>query len=104
MLHPEETFGIIDWEFATRGDPAEDLAIVTRGVRRPFQIEDGLDRLLDAYARAGGTDVTATEVHFHELCLVTGQYRASLDPQARGHAPEQELNMVRGVLRRALKR
>lgn len=103
MLHPEETFGIIDWEFATRGDPAEDLAIVTRGVRRPFQIEDGLDRLLDAYARAGGTDVTATEVHFHELCLVTRQYRASLDPQARGHAPEQELNMVRGVLRRAMR-
>jgi len=40
MLHPEEPFGIIDWEFATRGDPAEELAIVTRGVRRPFQKEE----------------------------------------------------------------
>jgi len=29
---------VINWEYATRGDPAYDLAIVTRGVEQPFQI------------------------------------------------------------------
>jgi thiamine kinase-like enzyme len=28
---------VIDWEYAIRGHPAYDLAIVTRGTRRPFQ-------------------------------------------------------------------
>ncbi len=39
---PDLRPGIIDWEFALRGDPAMDLAVVTRGVRRPFQIDKGL--------------------------------------------------------------
>ena len=39
---------VIDWEYAVLGDPAHDLAIVTRGVKRPFQVDRGLDKLLDA--------------------------------------------------------
>jgi hypothetical protein len=42
-----------------RSGPAYDLAIVTRGVRQPFQIGGGLGRLLDAYAAAGGASVSA---------------------------------------------
>ena len=45
---------VIDWEYATRGDPAYDLAIVTRGVKQPFQIAGGLDRLRDAYRAQSG--------------------------------------------------
>ena len=66
---------LIDWEYARRGDPAHDLAIVTRGVRRPFQVEGGFDRLLDAYREASRRDIHPHEVRFHELCLLLGLYR-----------------------------
>ena len=45
LLHPSDRsptevelreVGVIDWERATRGDPAYDLAITTRGTARPF--------------------------------------------------------------------
>jgi aminoglycoside phosphotransferase (APT) family kinase protein len=54
FLGIDEPVGVIDWERAEAGDPAYDLAIVTRGVRQPFQVANGLERLLDAYAGAGG--------------------------------------------------
>jgi aminoglycoside phosphotransferase (APT) family kinase protein len=43
------SIGVIDWEAARLGDPAYDLAIITRGRRKPFGYTDGLFRLLDAY-------------------------------------------------------
>ncbi len=60
---------VIDWEFATRGDPAWDLAVVTRGVRRPFQIEHGLGKLLEAYNARSAHPILEPEVRFHEICL-----------------------------------
>jgi len=45
----------------------------------PFQIDGGLMRLLDAYPRAGGISLEPARVHFHELCLVAGWYRESLE-------------------------
>ena len=101
---PDLRPGIIDWEFALRGDPAMDLAVVTRGVRRPFQIDRGLDRLLDSYATAGGVDLTAAEVHFWELCMAAHWHRDALDAKRRVHPPEQELRRVRSVLERAIAR
>jgi len=90
---------VIDWESAMRGDPAYDLAIVTRGVRQPFQIGGGLDELLDAYAAHGGRAVTREHVRLHELCLFAGWYREAL--AGRGaHPPEVELDRTRGLLRR----
>jgi aminoglycoside phosphotransferase (APT) family kinase protein len=88
--------GVIDWEYATRGDPAYDLAIVTRGVRRPFQLADGLDRLLEAYARAG-KNVTSAHVRVHELALAGGWYRDSADRFPR----EERLAQLRRVLEMA---
>src|SRR5260370_42684213 len=35
----------VDWECAQSGDAAYDLAIVTRGVRRPLRVANGLQRL-----------------------------------------------------------
>ena len=54
FVYPDQLPTVIDWEFCRMGDPAYDLAVITRGVRRPFQMERGLDRLLQAYAAAGG--------------------------------------------------
>jgi aminoglycoside phosphotransferase (APT) family kinase protein len=70
LLHPDKPPAVIDWEYAQFGDPAYDLAIVTRGVRQPFQVAHGLDLLLDAYAARGSRPITALDIHLYELCLV----------------------------------
>lgn len=61
--------GLLDWEYAEVGDPADDLAIVTRGARRPFQVSGGLERLMDCYNHRTGRRITVREVRLHELCL-----------------------------------
>jgi aminoglycoside phosphotransferase (APT) family kinase protein len=63
LLGVDDRDAVIDWEYAQFGDPAYDLAIVTRGVWRPFQIEKGMERLLEAYAKAGGAEVTRAHVN-----------------------------------------
>ncbi len=78
FLGIDEPVGVIDWERAEVGDPAHDLAIVTRGVRQPFQVANGLERLLDAYARAGGRPLAPSRVSFYELGLLAAQYKAAL--------------------------
>lgn len=100
LLWPGERPAVIDWEYALRGDPAYDLAIVTRGVRRPFQVDRGLDRLLEAYAAAGGLPLTAADVHFYELCLAAGWYREARSGKGP-HPPDQERQRLRGILSRA---
>ena len=100
LVFPDEDPAVIDWEFCRMGDPAYDLAIVTRGVRRPFQMDRGLDRLLDAYAAAGGDPILRPEVHFYELCLAARWYLEAL--QGTGsEPPEQTLARLGSILRRA---
>lgn len=69
---PGQTPAVIDWEYTALGDPAYDLAIVMRGARRPFQMDRGLDRLLEAYRGARGPFITARDVHFYEVCIAAG--------------------------------
>jgi len=69
--------GVLDWEFASLGDPAWDLAIATRGVRRPFQLANGFEKLLDAYHDAGGQPISARDVRRCELVLVAGWYQGA---------------------------
>lgn len=97
-----EPLAVIDWSEARLGDPAHDLAIVTRGTKKPFQSPRGLQRLLDAYNERSEETVTAPEVHLHELCLVAG----FLHQEIEDHGPDAprvaaERNRLRGVLRRA---
>jgi aminoglycoside phosphotransferase (APT) family kinase protein len=100
LLDPNGPPAVIDWEYAHRGDPAHDLAIVTRGAKQPFQVNDGLGKLLEVYRRNGGAAVTRAHVHIHELCLAANWYREAL--AGRGiHPPEQELMRLSAVLRRA---
>lgn len=98
LLDPEHPPALIDWEYSRRGDPAYDLAIVTRGVRRPFQMAGGLQRLLEAYARNGGCAVQAEHVHVHEIGILGAQYRDSFG--ASGDQTEQPLTQLRSLLRR----
>ena len=98
---PDDPPGVIDWHCASRGDPAYDLAITTRGLRRPFKQAGGMARLLEAYAKAGGEPLKPAAVHLHELCLAANWYRQSLDPETRVHPPEEELKRLGGIFRRA---
>jgi aminoglycoside phosphotransferase (APT) family kinase protein len=100
LLGLSEPDAVIDWEYAQFGDPAYDLAIVTRGVRRPFQADRGMDRLLEAYARAGGAELERTHVRLHELALAARWYRDALRGESP-HAPAQQLQFLRSLLRRA---
>lgn len=72
LLSPGDTPALIDWEYCAIGDPAYDLAVVTQGVKRPFQIDRGTERLLEAYGSNGGGRVAALDVHFYEVCLAAG--------------------------------
>ena len=99
LLAVDDPNHVIDWEYALRGDPAYDLAIVTRGARRPFQIAGGLTLLLDAYRAHGGREVTADDVHLHELCLIGAAYREALADRC-AQLLAFELDRMRSLLRR----
>jgi aminoglycoside phosphotransferase (APT) family kinase protein len=91
---------VIDWEYSVVGDPAYDLAIVTRGLRRPFKRSDGLRLLLDAYRSASGVELQAREIHVHELLLHIRWHQASCRGEGQ-HPREVTLEHLRGVLARA---
>lgn len=101
LVFPGERPGLIDWDRAELGDPAYDLAIVTRGARRPFQQAGGLELLLEAYAEAGGAEVTSLQVHLHELALVAGFILDLRRRDSRSGALDQEHRRLASVLRRA---
>lgn len=99
LLSFEGPHHVIDWEYARRGDPAYDLAIVTRGAKQPFQMAGGLTRLLEAYERHGGRGVAPEHVRIHELCLIGHAYREAL--AGRGvQPPSFELQRMGSLLRR----
>jgi len=93
--------GVLDWSEARLGDPAYDLAIVTRGARRPFQSARGLQNLLEAYNDQAGEPVSARQVHLHELSLVAGWYLKDQEQGARDAHLQTRLSHLRNVLRRA---
>ena len=99
----DEEIYLIDWEYSFIGSPAYDLAIVTRGVKNPFKVSGGLDRLIDAYLQCGGQQVTKKDVHIHEILLNLGWYESSLDRTRGGHAPEYYLEALERLLNRASK-
>jgi aminoglycoside phosphotransferase (APT) family kinase protein len=103
LLVPGELPGLIDWEWAHLGDPAYDLAIVTRGARRPFQLADGLDRLLESYA-ARSIEIRKEHVHLYELCLMARQYVDALAENARTHPPDVLLDRIYSAFRRVSRR
>lgn len=102
LASDNEPNGVLDWSEATLGDPAYDLAIVTRGVRRPFQASGGLNRLLEEYNRLAERALSVSDVHLHELCLRGKLYLDAAGEYGAGspHAANLRRAMI-GVLRRA---
>lgn len=92
---------LIDWTFTLWGDPAHELAIITQGKRRPFEVDRGLDKLLEVYEDCGGGTITPEEVHIHELCLFGRRYRAAKERgKARAEHPQEPLRALHGLLTR----
>jgi aminoglycoside phosphotransferase (APT) family kinase protein len=98
--------GIIDWELAFIGDPAYDLAIVSRGNRKVQGVKEGVKVLIDEYLNAGGKPISLSDIRVHELLLVLHwleeSWREYQKPEARGHGPEFYENQLRSLLRRAV--
>lgn len=101
----KDRLGVIDWEFARVGDPAYDLAIVTRGNAKLCGLRDGVGRLVGAYRDAGGAAITPADVTMHELLLVLNwlddAVQREQEGNREGHPPEYHRNKVRSILRRA---
>lgn len=96
---------LIDWEFAEIGDPACDLAIVTRGNRKLMGIKNGLHLLVENYRLAGGIDLTAADVRIHELLLCLKWLRDSAETQKQGRrqgqGPDHYEKQLESLLRRS---
>jgi aminoglycoside phosphotransferase (APT) family kinase protein len=65
-----EQLSLVDWEFARIGDPAYDLAIVTRGQRKLLGKTGAARILLESYNSAGCTGLTMRDIRVHEIILV----------------------------------
>ncbi|MCB9766141.1 MAG: phosphotransferase [Alphaproteobacteria bacterium] len=100
LLHRQPLPGLVDWAFVQRGDPALDLAIVTRGRRTPFAAGGTPRRLLEAYLEAGGPPVTLDQIHFYELVMIAAWYKEALEDEDDGPPPAHYRQQVEGLLRR----
>jgi len=100
----EPVVGIVDWEMACIGDPAYDLAIVSRGNRNVCGVKEGVEVLVEEYLTLGGRPVELIDVRVHELLLVLGwleeSWREHQEPNARGHCPDFYANQLRSLYRR----
>jgi aminoglycoside phosphotransferase (APT) family kinase protein len=72
LVGPEGLRGVLDWELAHRGDPAEDLGWLCARVWRfgggaPVGGFGELDELLTAYVDAGGEAMDAARVRYWEV-------------------------------------
>lgn len=90
----DEPPGVLDWEKAELGDPAYELAVVTRGVRQPFQTVDGLAKLLNAYSVAGGRALPPARVGFYELGILATQFQEVLQNGGDVQGAESRLSAV----------
>ena len=100
----EPLVGIVDWEMACIGDPAYDLAIVSRGNRNVHGVKEGVEILVEEYLTLGGRPIGLTDVRVHELLLILRwleeSWREHQKPDASGHGPDFYENQLRSLYRR----
>ena len=77
------------------------MAIITQGKRRPFEVDHGHERLLDAYLQAGGYEITLNEIYLYELCLFGRRYHTAKTKRAtRVESPQEPLRLAYHLLAR----
>jgi aminoglycoside phosphotransferase (APT) family kinase protein len=106
-IRDEWKVALVDWEFALIGDPAYDLAIVTRGDRKLMGVNNGLKILIEEYRKSGGIELSAADVHIHEMLLflnwLWNSAEAEKKGQRRGHGPDHYEQRLESLMRRAEK-
>jgi aminoglycoside phosphotransferase (APT) family kinase protein len=99
----DHEIAVLDWECAQIGDAAYDLAIVTRGVRRPLGVANGLQRLVSFYNEAAEQEIPPSAVVVHELLLhLHWLAESQTENRPGGHGPEHYVNLLGSILKRAL--
>jgi aminoglycoside phosphotransferase (APT) family kinase protein len=103
-LPADGRISLIDWECARIGDPAYDLAIVTRGAAQTAAGKRGFQRLLATYNEAAGTSLPADAAHIHELLMqlhwLADAAQAEAAGKLEGHGPEHHAQNIASMLRR----
>lgn len=88
--HPGEDRrpGVIDFNNAARGDPAQEIASLVRELR-DVDADAAIDvaRFLDEYARAGGAPIEATDVHVYEALQLAWRLRMTSSQEPAASAP-----------------
>jgi len=99
---------VVDWQEAKIGDPAYDLAVVTRGAGRPLGVRRGLERLVEVYNELAEQEVPAYAVVVYELLFHLDWLADAVKRRARkrigGHAPEHYAALIGSMLRRPVAR
>lgn len=99
----DREIAVVDWECAQIGDAAYDLAIVTRGVRRPLGVANGLHRLVFFYNEAAEQQISPSAVVAHELLLhLRWLAESQTENRSGGHGPEHYADLLGSILRRTL--
>jgi aminoglycoside phosphotransferase (APT) family kinase protein len=99
LLDFENPPALIDWEYSRLGDPAYDLAIVTRGSKRPFKKKEGLAQLLDAYNEVAEYELRPADVQLYEVYLYLTWYMESCKGEGQ-HPPEVSRERLNALLGR----
>jgi Ser/Thr protein kinase RdoA (MazF antagonist) len=104
--YSEGPVGVVDWEMARVGDPAYDLAIVSRGNRKVLGVRDGLLVLVNDYLEFAGRAISLNDVRVHELLLLLQwleeSWREYQTPTASGHGPEFYEARLQSLFRRTV--
>lgn len=103
---PDAQVGVVDWEMARIGDPAYDLAIVSRGDRKVLGVRDGLKVLINDYLEFGGRPVSLADVRVHEFLLLLRwleeAWREYQKPVTSGHGPDFYETKLQSLFRRTI--
>ena len=87
------------------GDPAYDLAVVTRSARKPLQESRGLERLVDFYNAVAEIPLTVEDVRIHEVILhlrwLAETARDEAAGKLQGHGPLHYAEQAAAVPRRS---
>ncbi|MHB8900668.1 MAG: phosphotransferase family protein [Thermoguttaceae bacterium] len=106
LVGDDSPVGVVDWEMTRIGDPAYDLAIVSRGNRKVLGRKEGVRVLVEEYVNSGGSSISLPNVRVHELLLVLNwldeAWREHQDPRAGGHGPDFYEDKLRSLFRRVL--
>lgn len=97
----EASISVVDWESVTLGDPAYDLAIVSRGHRRVFKTDgQRLPELVDAYNDRADAPVDIDHVRIWELWLKAKFFLETFEDEGMSAHAEQKMSNFEAVLRR----